>query len=60
MQILRAVMLPHVEVNEDGHKQNHPGYGVTQCWYCGRFNIHIVGRPRRECIGIHLMPEEKP
>lgn len=50
---------PHIEVNENGRALNHPGYGVTDCWFCGRENIHVVGRPRRECIGVHLPKEDK-
>ncbi len=50
---------PHVEVNENNRATNHPGYGVTDCWFCGRENIHVVGRSRKECIGVHLAPKEK-
>ena len=48
---------PHAEVNEDGRAQNHPGYRITVCWFCGRENIHVCWRPRRECVGVHLDKE---
>ncbi len=50
---------PHTEVNEDGRMRQHPGYGMMICWYCGRENIHVVDRARRECVGVHLELENK-
>lgn len=52
-----TVTEPHLEVNEDGKAQNHPGYVEMKCQVCGRVNMcHrpvAVRDMKNTCVGRH-------